>query len=66
MDALQQQAMAKATEGNRIRHVERIEAALIRLSEGKFGYCLEFGEDIESKRLELNPTVLTFISCAQG
>lgn len=66
MDALQQQAMAKATEGNRIRDIERIEAALARLSGDEFGYCLECGEDIESKRLEINPTVLTCISCARG
>jgi len=66
MDALQQQAMAKATENNRVRDMKRIEAALTRLKEDEFGYCMECGENIEPRRLELNPTVLTCISCAQG
>lgn len=66
MDALQQQAMAKATENNRLKDIEKIKAALIRLDDDEFGYCAECGELIAPKRLELNPTVLTCITCASG
>lgn len=66
MDALQQQAMAKATEANRNRDISGIKAALERLEEGEFGECVECGEPIAPKRLELNPVVLTCISCASG
>lgn len=66
MDAMQQQAMAKATEGNRLREIKAINAALKRLDEDDFGYCMECGEDIAIKRLALNPTAFTCIECAQG
>lgn len=66
MDAMQQQAMAKASEANRRRSIAQIEAALLRIEEDEFGYCLECGEDIAPKRLELSPTVLTCITCANG
>lgn len=65
MDALQNQAMA--LEAERRRHVElqRIEAALQRIKDGEFGYCIICGEDIEPKRLENDPTVPNCIACAQ-
>ncbi len=66
MDALQQQAMARATATRRAQMRQRITAALARLDEGEFGYCLGCGEDIAIKRLELDPTVSTCISCAKG
>ncbi len=66
MDALQQQAMAKATQARRGQMRQRIEAALVRMDEGEFGYCSECGEDIPIKRLDLDPTVPTCITCARG
>jgi len=66
MDALQQQAMAKATQGRRAQSRTRIQAALARLDEGEFGYCTECGEEIPVKRLALDPTVPTCVSCASG
>lgn len=35
--------------------LRRIEAALLRVEEGSYGYCLESGEEIEHKRLENQP-----------
>ena len=66
MDALQNQAMARA--GGRARSVQarRIDAALARIAEGSYGECLECGEDIPEKRLELDPTAPLCISCASG
>jgi len=64
MDAMQQQAMARATQVRRDQLQTRIVAALARIDEGEYGYCLQCGEDIAERRLELNPTVVTCISCA--
>ena len=66
MDALQGQAMAKATQARREAHRIRIHAALARMEDDEFGYCTDCGEEIAPKRLELDPAVPTCISCAQG
>ena len=66
MDALQVQAMQIET--NRRRHVElkRIESALRRLEDGEFGYCIICGEEIEDKRLNIDPTVPSCIACSRN
>ena len=66
MDAMQQQAMAKATQTRRDQQALRIKSALGRMDQGEYGYCVECGEDIPLKRLQLDPTVPTCISCASG
>ncbi len=66
MDAMQQQAMAKATHQRRQQERQRLRAALKRLEAGEFGYCDECGDDIDPARLEINPTVTLCISCARG
>ena len=66
MDALQVQAMQIET--NRRRHVElkRIESALSRLKDAEFGYCIICGEEIEDKRLNIDPTVPNCIACSRN
>ncbi len=64
MDAMQQQAMAKATRQNRTTEIQAIKNTLLRLEEGKYGYCEDCGEDIPAKRLELTPTAVRCVSCA--
>jgi DnaK suppressor protein len=54
MDALQQQAMAAETQRRRQRDVQLINAALTRLDDGEYGYCVTCGEPIEADRLALN------------
>ncbi|HGG06650.1 MAG TPA: TraR/DksA family transcriptional regulator [Aliiroseovarius sp.] len=66
MDALQGQAMAQATRARRDAGRAKITAALARMDEGEYGYCLECGDEIAEKRLELDPAVATCISCASG
>jgi DnaK suppressor protein len=66
MDAIQQQAMAKAGGRRRQDQARRIAAALTRIEEGGYGECLDCGEDIPLKRLELDPTVPRCVSCASG
>lgn len=64
MDALQQQAMAQATERRRAAEGVRIKAALGRLDEGEWGYCLGCGEEIAEARLRHDPSIPTCIKCA--
>jgi len=66
MDAMQQQAMAKATAARRDQTRRKIAAAQARIDEGEFGYCTHCGEEIAPARLDLDPTVPTCLSCARG
>ncbi len=64
MDALQVQAMANETERRRQTELKRIEAALERIEEGEYGWCITCGEEIAAKRLELDPAAALCIDCA--
>ena len=64
MDALQGQAMAQASERQRRTDLMRIEAALKRLDDGDYGYCLVCGEEIAAKRLEIDPAAALCVTCA--
>ncbi len=64
MDALQNQAMAQATERRRHATRQRILAALARLDADDYGYCAECGEEIPPARLEFDPAVPRCIACA--
>lgn len=65
MDALQNQAMQLEAERRRNIELQRIDAALQRITEGEFGYCVSCGIDIEAKRLEYDPTTPTCFDCAE-
>ncbi len=64
MDAIQVQAMAVATESRRQDRLQIIEAALRRLDDGEYGYCLGCDEDIPAKRLAIDPAVTRCVDCA--
>ena len=64
MDALQQQAMARAADQRSVMELQRIEAALVRIRTGEYGCCLKCGEDIAEKRLEADPAALHCLTCA--
>lgn len=64
MDALQVQAMANAVDARRKGRLQRIEAALKRLDEGDYGYCLDCGEEIPEKRLATDLAVTHCVDCA--
>lgn len=66
MDAIQQQAMAQATERQRNAELRRIEQALKRLEEGEYGYCEHCGKGIAEKRLEIDPAAAACVRCASG
>ncbi|MBB3064906.1 TraR/DksA family transcriptional regulator [Limibacillus halophilus] len=64
MDALQQQAMAQATANRRSIELRKIDAALDRIADGDYGYCLRCGEGIAPERLDLDPATPLCIDCA--
>lgn len=66
MDAMQVQAMAQETERRRQLEIQRIDAALQRLKDGEYGYCVACGEDIEPKRLAHDPAVPNCLGCASS
>ena len=64
MDAIQVRAMAEASETRRRARLSRIEAALKRIDDGSYGECLECGEPIPPRRLEIDPAAALCVSCA--
>ena len=66
MDALQSQAMAQAQQRRRDALKKSLKAALQRLNDDEFGYCLECGDALEEARLLANPTVLLCMPCLKS
>ena len=64
MDAMQVQAMAQASAQRREQTLRQIDAALKRIDDDAYGYCLKCDEAINPKRLEFDPTVTLCIDCA--
>ena len=65
MDEIQNQAMSIEMERRRIDETHRIDAALARMEKDEFGYCMTCGDEIEKKRLELDPAIPTCVGCAK-
>ena len=65
MDALQQQAMLDANRARGRGERLRIEAALRRIDEGLYGYCVECDKPIAQGRLDFDPATALCIGCAQ-
>ena len=66
MDAMQAQAMAKASAERREQMLRRIDAALVRVENGEYGICAQCDEPINPRRLEFDPTVTLCIGCASN
>ena len=66
MDALQLQSMAVAREDRRRHRRDVIAAALKRMDDDDYGYCLVCGEDIPYKRLAADPAVTRCIDCQKS
>jgi len=64
MDAMQAQAMAKASSNRRQVMLTNITAALKRIDDDEYGLCRECEEAINPKRLEFDPTAIHCINCA--
>ena len=65
MDALQGQAMSVEAKRRRQVELRNISAALKRIEDEEYGYCLECGEDIGIKRLDVDPATSLCIVCAE-
>ena len=65
MDALQVQAMAQAEEDRRQLRLRLITAALARIDEEEYGYCMTCGADIPEKRLTVDPAASQCVDCAK-
>ena len=64
MDALQGQAMAKATVQRRQLELVQLRKALKRIDDGSFGECSECLEQIDPRRVTHNPAVALCLNCA--
>jgi len=64
MDALQTQAMAQDAERRRKIELQKIDAALRRIEDGEYGYCVACGDEIPKARLAFDPAVASCINCA--
>ncbi len=64
MDAMQSQQMALETARRRQQQLARIEGALRRIESGDFGYCFVCGEELDERRLAIDPTVSRCMVCA--
>ena len=66
MDAMQAQAMAKASSQRREQTLKQISAALTRIDNEEFGYCRDCEELIPVKRLEFDPASTRCVDCASA
>ena len=66
MDAMQQQAMARATAARRQGEIARLEAALGRITDDEFGYCADCGDEIAMERLCIEPAIRRCAECTRN
>ena len=64
-DAMQMQQIALESSRRRERRLISVEQALKRLKEQIYGICVDCDEDINIRRLEIDPTVIRCIQCAE-
>ncbi|HRQ66134.1 MAG TPA: TraR/DksA family transcriptional regulator [Xanthomonadaceae bacterium] len=65
VDALQMQQMALHAARRRDERLALVDSALRRIDEGTYGLCVECEEAIDQRRLQVDPTALRCITCAE-
>jgi DnaK suppressor protein len=65
MDAMQVQAMAQETARRRQNQLTMIQGALRRIESGEYGYCCICGEEIDIRRLSVNPATTRCLACVE-
>lgn len=65
MDAMQIQQMALNASRRRQHQLVKIETAFQRIKSAEYGYCLSCDEDINIRRLLVDPTNTYCIECAE-
>lgn len=66
MDAMQQQAMSIERLRRRKLQILNIQAALKRIANDDYGWCLACGDEIDIRRLDFDPTANYCIKCADN
>lgn len=66
IDAMQGQQMALEGARRREHMLVRIEAALKRIETDTFGDCYVCGEEIDVRRLSVDPTITRCLRCAEA
>ena len=64
MDAMRAQSMAIETKVRRQHQLLIIEGALQRITTGDYGVCLTCGEEMNIRRLQVDPSYTQCIKCA--
>ena len=65
MDAMQVQSMAQETVRRYELQLGKVEGALRRIENGDFGFCYVCSEEIENRRLEIDPTATRCVACIE-
>ncbi|MCP4809197.1 MAG: TraR/DksA family transcriptional regulator [Proteobacteria bacterium] len=65
MDAMQQQAMAKAERELQKVRLMQVEAALERVDDDEYGWCCQCGEPVGVRRLTARPEVPFCVPCQE-
>lgn len=63
LDSMQMQQMALGMKQRMQEEIRRLEEALGRINNGRYGACELCGNDIPSERLEYQPDAITCVSC---
>lgn len=66
MDAMRAQGMAVEAKRRRVLQLQKIEGALQRIDTGEFGFCLKCGEEINIRRLHIDPSYTLCINCTDN
>lgn len=64
MDSIQGQQMALELKRRRQIQIGKVKAALKRIDDGKYGFCLGCKNEINAQRLEFDPTHTLCVNCA--
>lgn len=65
MDAMQAQEMALEASRRRQSQLLKVEGALRRIESGEYGYCFVCGEEIDIRRLSVDPANTRCMECAE-
>jgi len=65
MDAMQAQQMALEAARRRQNQLLKVEGALRRIESGDYGYCFVCGDEIDVRRLSIDPTNTRCMVCVE-
>ena len=65
MDAMQAQQMALEASRRREHQLVKIEGALRRIEAGEYGFCFVCGEEIDLRRLSIDPANTRCLVCVE-